>query len=141
MNNVLLEAFPADPARVAERLHEEKQKVIAGINLERDRRETVGFSYLGKMIDSDPRSVQRINTAVQAAQAAHGAGQTFSIEWTCADNSTLMLDGSQMIAMPLALAIHGNTIHQHAKALKALVDQAVDMSALQSIDILAGWPE
>jgi hypothetical protein len=49
--------------------------------------EASGFPYRGKTLDSDSRSVQRINTAVQAAQAALAVGEPFAITWTCADNT------------------------------------------------------
>jgi hypothetical protein len=48
-------------------LDEAKTQKIAQINTKRDVLEASGFTYKGKVFDSDERSVQRINTAVQAA--------------------------------------------------------------------------
>ena len=120
---------------------ERRQQRLAAINAERDRREEAGFPYQGKVLDSNPRSVQRITTVVLAAQAALAAGQPFSQEWTCADNSTLVLDAAGVIGMPVALALHAATIHGHARALKAATVAAIDSDELDAIDILAGWPE
>ncbi|RYG95957.1 MAG: DUF4376 domain-containing protein, partial [Alphaproteobacteria bacterium] len=78
----------------------------------RDLLEAAGFPYRGKRLDSDSRSVQRINTAVQAAQAALAVGEPFSITWTCADNTTLDLDGAGMLGVPVALALYADQLHQ-----------------------------
>lgn len=109
----------------------------AQVKATRDRLETGGFAYLGKTIDSDSRSVQRIALAVQAAQAAMAAGEPFSLEWTCADNSVLALDGAGMVGMPVALALHANTLHEVARGLRELIyaEDATDASVA-----LVVWP-
>lgn len=102
----------------------------------RDLLEASGFPYLGKTVDSDSRSVQRINTAVQAAQAAMGAGVPFSIVWTCADNSLLTLDGPGMLGMPVALATYADQLHQTCKTLRAQIEAATTPAAVQAV----AWP-
>ncbi|GHC72616.1 hypothetical protein GCM10007320_08610 [Pseudorhodoferax aquiterrae] len=91
------------------------------VKAERDRLETAGFPYLGKWIDSDARSVQRITGAVQSAQAAIAAGAPFAIGWTCSDNSVIDLDGEQMLGMTVALAAYANALHVTARGLRALI--------------------
>ena len=118
-----------------------KAAKLAAINAERDRREREGFPYLGKVLDSNPRSVQRITAAALAAQAALAAGQPFSLDWTCADNSTLTLDAAGMIGMPVALARHAAVLHDHARALKMTTEAAIDQVEMSAIDIQAGWPD
>lgn len=108
------------------------------VKAERDRLETAGFPYLGKWIDSDARSVQRITGAVQSAQAALAAGAPFEIGWTCADNSVIELDGQQMLGMTVALAEHANGLHVTARGLRALI-YAVD--ATESSVAAVAWPE
>lgn len=110
------------------------------VNAERDRRETAGFPYMGKTLDSDSVSVQRITVVSQAAMAAASAGAPFSIEWTCADDSTLTLDAAGMIGMPAALATYGSALHQHARSLKAQIEAATNSQELAAIDVSAGWP-
>lgn len=115
----------------------ELQDVVTGM---RDQREASGFAYLGKVLDSDPRSVLRINTLAMTAQAALAAEQPFEIEWTCQDNSTLALDALSAIGMPTALAMWANTLHQHARGLKDLIAAAETGEDLDEIDLQDGWP-
>ncbi len=121
-------------------IHQLKAERLAAINVERDRREEAGFPYQNKVIDSTPRSVQRITTAALAAQVALKAGEPLTIVWTCADNSTLSLDAKSVLGMPVALAQYAATLHAHARTLKAAVTAAIDQTELDSVDILAGWP-
>ena len=130
-----LDAPPPPPPPVP--LADQKTARIAIVKRLRDLKETQGFSYLGKVIDSDERSVQRITGAALAAQVI-GAG--FAIDWTCADNSTLALDQSAMLGMPAALALRANALHTHARSLKATIDAATDEVALAAVDIENGWP-
>ena len=106
------------------------------INTERDRRETIGFPYMSKTLQSDERSVQRITVAVQAAQAALSAPAAFSLTWTCADNTELTVDGAQMVGMAVALATNAATIHGTAKALKTQIAAATTQAAVEAIV----WP-
>lgn len=125
----------------ASALEEKKQSMISEIKSKRDFMEVAGFSYLGKVIDSNERSCQRITTAAQAAQVAISLGQAFDVEWTCADNSSLLLDGPAMLGMPVALAQYGEALHTHARTLKAQVIAAANLDELAAIDINAGWPQ
>lgn len=121
-------------------LAERRVSAAASINTERDRREELGFPYRGKWLDSTPRSVQRITAAALAAQAVLATGQPYSVDWTCADNSTLILDAAGVIGIPVALAQHAAALHDHARSLKAAVYAADSEAALAAIDIQAGWP-
>lgn len=125
------------PARPLSSLRE---KCLAEISAERDRREELGFPYRGKWLDSTPRSVQRITAAALAAQAMLATGQPYSADWTCADNSTLSLDTAGVIGIPVALAQHAAALHDHARSLKAAIEAADNAEQLAAIDINAGWP-
>lgn len=103
------------------------------IKQDRDAAEAAGFWYMGRLIDSDARSVQRITGAVQAAQKALETGEPFTISWTCADNSLLELDAEQMTGMPAALALYVNGLHEKARGLRAAIASAANASAIQSI--------
>ncbi len=109
----------------------------SAIKAERDRRETTGFSYMGKILDSDPRSVQRITGAVQAAQKAIADGADFSIDWTCANNTVLTMNAAQMMAAPVALATYANALHQTARALRDTIYHA--SATLESVAAVS-WP-
>lgn len=106
------------------------------IKAERDRQESAGFPYLGRWLDSDSLSVQRISAAALAGLAALAAGASLSIEWTCADNSVLTLDAQQLAAMPTALAAHADVLHQISRDLRAQIDAATTAEALELIQ----WP-
>lgn len=106
------------------------------IKRHRDLLEASGFPYQGKRLDSDARSVQRINTAVQAAQAALAAQQPFPIVWTCADNSLLALDAAGVLGIPVALATYADQLHQLAKGLRTQIEAATTVAQVQAI----AWP-
>jgi hypothetical protein len=125
----LVAGFPARDAR-------DTAKEAA--NAEWKRREGLGFTYQGKRIDSDDRSLTRITAASSAAQIATMSAQPFSIEWKCADNTLLTLDAAGMMGMMVAMVQAGNAIFLHAQSLKDQIDAAVDPS---SVDVTAGWPE
>lgn len=118
-------------------LAEAKEAAIAAVNHRRDDLETQGFIHLGKVFDSDERSVLRIT---QAALTAQVIGASFTIDWTAADNSVVTLDQSAMLGMPAALAMRANALHQHAAGLKAQIAAAASATALGAIDTSAGWP-
>jgi hypothetical protein len=115
-----------------------RAQIIQQINAERDRREQLNFPYAGKLIDSDPVSVQRITVASSTASMALSAGVPFELDWSCADNTLLMLDAMGVLGMMQALGSHGLALHMHSRGLKAAVLASEDP---ESIDILAGWPE
>ncbi len=106
------------------------------IKLERDQREAGGFPYLGKVFDSDPRSVQRILGAVLAAQVAVTNDLDFSIDWTVADNSVVTLSADELIAMPAALAAYANHLHAVSRDLRVLIDAAETVEEVRGVQ----WP-
>lgn len=123
-------AADAPPVRT---LEEVKRDCRAQINAERDTREQSGFPCLDKIIDSDAKSVSRISVMVQAAQAALSAGQPFSVDWTCQDNSILTMDAAQVMAMPVALAQYGQQLHAHAKSRKDAIDAATTIEEAEAV--------
>lgn len=116
-------------------LDQVKAEQRAAIEAARDAAELDGFTYLDKPIDTDRDSVLRILTAATAAQAAIAAGQgaSFSLDWTCADDSTLTMTAAEVAAMPLALALQKNALHQAARAKKAAIAEAATRSAVRAV--------
>lgn len=121
----------------ADLLARQKATVIGKINAERDRREQLNFPYAGKLIESDPVSVQRITVACTTAQMALAAGVPFALEWSCSNNTLLPLDAAGVLGMMQALGTHGLALHLHSRALKDAVNAAVNPD---SVDITTGWP-
>lgn len=116
------------------------EELINKINEKRDSIESSGFPYLNKIFDSDPRSVQRINTVVQTAQVAMATNTPFEISWTTADNSIIVLSIQDILGIPVALALYANALHQHASSLKNQVRDALTDIDRGNINIYEGWP-
>lgn len=95
------------------------------IKTARDTAEQSGCPYMGKVIDSDQTSVQRISIAVQAAQAAIASEEDFFIEWTMQDNSVVRMNAEQVIGMSAALALYSNKLHEQARGIRAQIDKIV----------------
>lgn len=110
-----------------------KKRAWERIKAARDAAETAGFTYMAKTFDADPRSVQRITVAVQAANAAIAAGSPFSINWKTADNSVLTMNAQQMLGVPAALAQHADAQHQKAASLLAKIEAATTANAIDLV--------
>lgn len=91
--------------------------------------------------DSDPLSRSNINGAVTMALIAQGASQPFAMDWKLADNTIATLDASQMIAVGVAVGGHVASCHANAQALGLAIESAQDVTALNAIEVEAGWPE
>jgi hypothetical protein len=98
------------------------------IKTARNKQEISGFHYLGKQIDSDYMSVSRISSAAQSANISIQSGIDFSIRWTCADNSILVLDGPGMMSMHIALTQHISDIHEKAAAFRLIISESNEVS-------------
>ena len=124
----------------SDKFKDAKDVKLHSVNSLRDQKEAAGFPYLGKIFDSDERSAARIFGAVQAAQAALSVGQPFVIDWTVQDNTAVTLDGAATIGMSVAMAQHAGALHTHARSLKDQIAAVSTQTALDGIDIGAGWP-
>lgn len=113
--------------------------VLSQINAKRDAVEQGTFTYLGKQIDSDPVSVQRIAVAAATAQMALAANAPYALNWSCADNSQLELDAMGVLGMMQALGSHGLATHLHARGLKTAVLAATTVEQVIAVDIETGW--
>lgn len=126
----LVEQTPVDSLDCAKQLRWSRIVAI------RDGLESKGFEYLGKVFDSDERSIYRINTAAQAAMAAALSDVDMTIDWTTADNTVVTLTRDQIIGMPAALAANSNAIHQQAKQLRDALNMAGSYQEVEAIK----WP-
>ena len=116
-------------------LQQKKNELCQRVTTMRDDLETQGFMFNGKLIESDSRSVQRINTVVQAAQVAIAMNTPFQIEWACADNSSVTLYASDILGLPVQLALHANSLHQKAKLLKSNINSISNIVDLNNFVI------
>lgn len=96
------------------------------IKAARDAAEQAGCPYMGKTLDSDSTSVQRISIAVQAAQGALAASvEGFTMDWTMQDNTIIAMTAEQVIGMSAALAAYSNALHERARVLRDQIEQIV----------------
>lgn len=116
-----------------EALEEAKSFVKNQINTARNIAERSGFVAYGKLFDSDDKAIQRILGAAQAAVIAKQLGKPLSIEWTCADNTTLIMDADMLIELPVILAQTADYLHQKARALKKQIESAESIEEMESI--------
>ena len=131
----------ADYAPPGPSLSELQASAWSRIKAERDRREQSGAPYLGKVLDSDEKSVTRISIAVQAAQAAISAGTAFSLDWTMQDNSVVTMTAAEVVGMSVALATHSNGLHLAARAVHEKILAATDAAGVEAAEKAVVWPE
>lgn len=103
------------------------------INVARNAAEREPFAAFGKTFDADDKAIQRILGAAQAAVVAKQLGQPLSIEWTCADNTTLAMDADMLVEIPVILAQAADTLHQRARSLKAQIDAATSLAEIEAV--------
>ena len=132
----IVEYTPSGPT-----LSELQAAAWSRIKAERDRREQSGAPYLGKVLDSDEKSVTRISISVQAAQAAISAGTAFSLDWTTQDNSVVTMTASEVVGMSVALATHSNGLHLAARAVHEKILAATDTAGVEAAEKSVVWPE
>lgn len=101
-------------------LTELKEAKREEINDARNAAEQGGFSYKGKIFDSDPISCIRISSAAQAMDLAP---EGTTITWTCKDNTTIDLTATDLMGLVVALAEWSNTCHQKATQIKTLLEE------------------
>lgn len=107
------------------------------IKRKRDSLEATAFPYMGKMLQSDERSVIRLNTSIQDAQIAQSTGREFEpIMWQCLDNTGLMLDMNGFLGIPAALKAYSLELFYIAQQLRGAIYEATTPEAVAAIH----WP-
>lgn len=112
-----------------------KARQRAEINTWRNARELEAFQYGGHWFDGDLDSQRRLQLAATAAQQALLAGVSPepSIDWTLADNNTVTLTATQILAAARAMGDNMNSLHQQARALKAQIDAATTLDEVLAV--------
>lgn len=116
-----------------EALAQAKEFAKARITLSRDAAERSGFVAYGKVFDSEDKAIQRLQGAAQAAVIAKQLGKPLSIEWTCADNTTLTMDADMLIEIPVVMAQAADALHKKARLLKERIDAATTLEEITAI--------
>ncbi|QND84153.1 DUF4376 domain-containing protein [Chromobacterium vaccinii] len=115
-------------------LDELRATAASRINAARDRVEAGGFAYRGAMIDSDSRSVERINTAAMAALIAKTSNQQYSIDWKTAGNEKMPLDADGMLGLQAALQAWVRHVLDEADKRKLAISVASSNDEIEVIE-------
>ena len=118
-------------------LADEKKKARAEINRQRDAKEAATpFQYLSKDFDYDMVSRERLGKAIQGATLALIGGanpNTVAVEWTLADNSKLPMTLADLAGFPTAEMTRSQGLHNKAGEIKARIDAAETVAAIDAI--------
>jgi hypothetical protein len=112
-------------------LGREKQLRKDAIHAIRDGLETKGFPYMGKWFDSDQRSFTRMSQVFDVALLAYMKNEPFSVDWTTADDSTLVMSGEDVLGIPVAVAAYCQTLHTKYRLLKAQINAATSVEEVR----------
>lgn len=99
------------------------------IKSERDKAEYGGFTWDGSVFDSDAISQQRITGAVTLAQM----DVSYTTGWVLADNTVRVLTSADISAVGVALGQHVGAGFIHATILRAAIESASTVSAVEAI--------
>ena len=93
------------------------------------------------VVQSDENSKTKISGLALMAFMAKVGAQPFSVTFTLADNSEVILNADGMVALGKQVGAFDISVHEHCKSLKAQIDAAADLAELDVIDVTVGWPE
>lgn len=111
-----------------------KESAKERINAAWKHAEQQPFLAYGKTFDADDKAVQRILGAAQGALVAKLLGVAMSpIEWTCADNSKLLMDVDMLATVPIVVAQAADTLHRRCRTLKAQIDAATTIDQIDAV--------
>lgn len=91
------------------------------VKARREAEDRQPLPYMGKLLDFDDTGREKLLWALKAADVA---GALFTVDWTCADNSTLTLTAETIAGIPVAAAMRSDANHQKARLLREEIDAA-----------------
>lgn len=123
-------------------LTEEKARKRQEINRQRDELEAATpFIYLAKPFDYDKTSRERLGKAIQGVTLAllgGAAPETIAAEWTLADNTKLPMTLVDLAGLPSAEMARSQFLHNRAGEIKARIEAAASVEAVDAILAEAG---
>lgn len=135
-----VEVQPLTQVELDAKLTARKAAKCAEVNALRDAKEVAGFTYQGKVFQSDERSAQRIANAALTASTALATGQPFSVTWLSEDDTPFVLDALGMLALQAAFTQYAGALHAYGRSLKDQINAADTLEQIEAIDLGAGWP-
>lgn len=129
-------------------LEERKAAKLAAINIRLDIILTGGFTVpfgamTGKVLQTrnlEDRTNWLVSQASYSAAVAAGQGAVEGAKFRTAENETFTLSYADGLAVLLAMSAWGAAAMDNSWSLKDAVALAEDETALDAIDIEAGWP-
>lgn len=121
-------------------LDSQKARKLAALKLRKVQAENAGCATPKGRVDTDGESRQKVLGLFLMATTAKQAGAPFSILFTMEDNSEVEHDADEMIALGLAEGLYISACHASSLVIKAAIDAAETIPALEAVDIDAGWP-
>jgi hypothetical protein len=83
--------------------------------------------------DADVASLARLGSAARSARDAIAAEAAWERTWTLADDTDVTLTAAQAVAADVAVDAAVNALHQRARVLKARIEAAETLAAVQAI--------
>lgn len=124
-------------------LERRRAELLAAVNVERDRRMRLPFTFAGHPFDYDDASQKRITGAAALAGFALTLGGKLPgdtpFTWIAADNALVEMDATTTFALGQAAAAWESAHIFAARALKDAI-VAADAEDIDQIDIADGWP-
>jgi hypothetical protein len=136
-----------DPAEAAEfeagrtlTLPQAKKLAKALIAARRNMAETSGFLYLTTRYPSDGNGLSRTSILGERARTAKAASLPLVVSVIAMDDTSANMNANELIAMEVAAGDHLAACSENARVLRQAVNQAVDVAAVQAVNIEIGWP-
>lgn len=113
-------------------LDELKTSKIADLKLARDIAEIAPIEHNGNTYDYDDKSRDRLDIALKALTVQ---GESATIGWTMADNTTATITAADIMAVFVASAVRSNELHGKYRAAKEKVMAAQNKEELKTINL------
>lgn len=105
----------------------------ARIKAARDAVEFGPFTYNGMVFDGDADAQRRLGYCIAQAREAQQTGWLYQVEFTLADNSTVMLASRDFLSLEQIKAEQVTAAFAQAQRLRTDIDQAESIEALHAI--------
>ena len=99
----------------------------------RDQVENSSFVWNGHVFDCDVVSQSRIQGTSQLASLALMNQTPFSVDWTLANNTVVVLTAEDMLAVGKAMFEHINSCHQKSRTLRMQIESATTKEEVEAI--------
>ena len=121
---------PVIPVVLFTTLQENKWLVIRA---SRDAELRTPLLYMGKLLDFDKDSSERLTYATNAAIVLKSVGQVFSTVWTTHDGSPLVMTGDDLMGIPVAVAARANILFIKGRTLSDEIMAATTQADLDLV--------